>query len=333
MSRVALFVTASLLAGCAMRGPVVADVRCPKGTRAIVTDESTGHCGLPDGKRHGPSWSASARGVNVDGYDHDVLAGPYAHYDARGRIASHGYRPGVTDSTEPSTDVGEASFDSPKTTGKFVSPARVRLFPVQADIAFTATTLVSAEGKATSSFLGGAVDIGLPPREMLHWRGGAYRAFFVSYGVQGAVGTVARSECDDPTIAGSGGFCGSRWILGPYVRIGYARSVDASPKGALPSLITYGKIGFLLGQDRWTSHISSGNALVWRLRAGAGYTALGTLLGLARAARHTREGWRALLLPFAALLEHAEGYVELGSDGATSGALGVGAGVDVGFGL
>jgi len=312
-----------------MHAPVVADVRCPKGTKEIAT-ETSGKCVLPDGKRHGPAWSVSARGVRVDGYDHDVPAGPFEHYDRKGRLVARGYRSGVTDSTEQPTDVGEANWDSPATSGKLVSPARVRLFPVQADVAFTASTLVSAEGRPTSSFIGGAFGVGTTPKEMLRWRGDAYRAFFVSYGAQGLAGAIARADCDDPTIAGSGGFCGSRWMAGPYVRIGYVRSEDAHPSASLPSLLLYGKAAFLIGRDQWRSTYDSGEALVWRFRAGAGYTSLGSLVALARSAS-AGEGWKWLVAPIAFLLEHAEGYVELGSDGAS--ALGVGGGIDVGFGL
>jgi hypothetical protein len=316
---------------CAMHGPVIADVRCPKGTREIAT-EASGKCALPDGRRHGPSWAVTAHGVKVDGYDHDVLAGPYEHYDRHGRLVARGYRPGVTDSTEQPTAVGESRWDSPTTTGKLVSPARVRIFPVQADLAFAASTLVSAEGKPTSSFVGGAFDIATTPKEMLRWRGDAYRAFFVAYGAQGLAGVVTRAECDDPTVAGSGGFCGSRWMAGPFVRVGYVRSADAHPNAALPSLLLYGKVGFLIGRDQWSSAYSSGDALVWRLRAGAGYTSLGSLIGLTRhASASLSDGLQWLLTPIALLLEHAEGYVELGGDGPS--ALGVGGGIDVGFGL
>jgi hypothetical protein len=316
---------------CAMHGPVVADVRCPKGTKEIA-HETSGKCVLPDGKRHGPAWSVNEHGVNVDGYDHDVLAGPFEHYDQHGRLVARGWRGGVTDSTEQSTDVSESRWDSPTTSGKLVSPARVRLFPVQADVAFTASTLVSAEGKRTSSFVGGAFDVGTTPREMLRWRGDAYRAFYVAYGVQGLAGSVARADCDDPTIAGSGGFCGSRWMLGPYVRIGYARSEDARPNASLPSLLLYGKAAFLVGRDQWSGAYGSGEALVWRFRVGAGYTSVGSLIGIARhAAASASDAWKWLLVPIALVLEHAEGYVEIGSDGAS--ALGVGGGIDVGFGL
>ena len=329
MTKVGLI--ASLLTGCAMHGPVVADVRCPKGTKEIAT-EASGKCVLPDGKRHGPAWEVSAHGVKVDGYDHDVLAGPFEHYDRRGRLAARGYRPGVTDSTEQPTDVSESKWDSPATNGRLVSPARVRIFPVQADVGFSASTLVSAEGKQTSSFVGGAFDLGTAPKEMLRWRGDAYRAFFVAYGAQGLAGAVTRAECDDPTIAGSGGFCGSRWMLGPYVRVGYVRSEDAHPSASLPSLLLYGKAAFLVGRDQWKSTYDSGEALVWRFRVGAGYTSLGSIAALARHASATAsDGWKWLLVPIALVLEHAEGYVELGSDGAS--ALGVGGGVDVGFGL
>ncbi len=324
-------VLSSVLAGCAMHGPVVADVRCPKGTHAITAGDD-GKCVLPDGKRHGPSWSASERGVTVDGYDHDVLAGPYEHYDAHGKLVARGYRPGVTDSTEQATEVSESRWDSPATTGKLVWPARVRLFPVQADVAFAASTLVSSEGKPTSSFVGGTIDVGIPPRENLRFRGDAYRAFFIAYGVQGLAGAITRAECDDPTIAGSGGFCGSRWMLGPYIRVGYVRSHDAHASASLPSTLLYGKIAFLIGRDQWSSTYSSGDSLVWRVRGGAGYTALGSLLGVAgHAASSPNESWRWLLVPLAFLFEHAEAYAELGGDGTSS--LGVGAGVDLGFGL
>ena len=312
-----------------MHGPVVADVRCPKGAKEVAT-ETTGKCVLPDGKRHGPAWSVSEHGVKVDGYDHDVLAGPFEHYDRKGRLVARGYRPGVTDSTEQATDVAEAKFDSPATSGKLVSPARVRIFPVQADVAFSASTLVSAEGKPTSSFVGGAFDIGTTPKAMLRWRGDAYRAFFVAYGAQGLAGAISRRDCDDPIIAGSGGFCGSRWMAGPYVRIGYVRSEDARPSASVPSMLLYGKAAFLVGRDEWSGAYGSGEALVWRFRAGAGYTSLGSLVGIARSASSS-DAWKWLLVPIAFVLEHAEGYVELGSDGAS--ALGVGGGVDVGFGL
>jgi len=329
--RALVAVVSSLLAGCAMHGPVVADVRCPKGAHAIAAGDA-GKCVLADGKRHGPSWAASERGVTIDGYDHDVLAGPYERYDAKGKLVASGYRPGVTTSTEQSTEVGEAKWDSPTTSGKLVWPARVALAPIQADVAFTASTLVSAEGKPTSSFIGGGLDVSIPAHARLRFRGDAYRALFIAYGAQGLLGTITRSECDDPTIAGSGGFCGSRWMVGPSIRVGYVRTEDASPKGAIPSTLLYGKLAFLLGEDRWSSTYSSGSALVWRFRAGAGYTALGALLGLARHANASpRDGWQWLLMPIAAVLEHAEAYVELGADGAS--ALGVGAGVDVGFGL
>ncbi len=322
---------AGVASGCAMHHPVIADVRCPKGTRLISAPES-GRCQLPDGTKQGPSYSVTAKGVDVDGFDHGTLAGPWAHYDARGRLVSHGYRPGVTDSTEASTDVGEAAYDSPQTTGKLVVPARVQLFPVQGDVGFAASTLVSSQGRATSSFLGASMSIDLPSPSRLRYRVDAYRAYYLSYGIQGALGSVARAECDDPAILGSGGFCGSRWLVGPVIRVGYARSTDANARAAIPSLLAYGTIGFLLGEDQWSSTYSSGSALVWRVRAGAGYTALGSLFGLARRARAPREGWQWLLLPFMALVEHAEGYVELGADGGGN-TLGVGAGVDIGFGL
>ncbi len=211
-------------------------------------------------------------------------------------------------------------------------PARVRVFPLQTDLAFAAETLVSSEGKPTSSFLGASLDVALTPAERVRHRGDAYQAWFLSYGASGLAGAVARAECDDPTIAGSGGFCGSRWMAGPFVRVGYFRSNDARASGALPSLLAYGRVGFLVGQDRWSSVYSTGTELVWRLRVGAGYTALGAVADLARRAAEERmQGWRWLLLPLAIVLEHAEGFVELGGDGQS--ALGVGAGLDVGFGL
>ncbi|HEY1958729.1 MAG TPA: hypothetical protein VGH28_24105 [Polyangiaceae bacterium] len=323
---IALFLT-----GCAMRAPVVADVRCPKNA-TMITAPGEGRCVLADGKRHGPSWSASDAGVTVEGYDHDVPAGPYERWDARGRVAEEGFRPGVTDSMDPQPDVGPAKWDAPKTNGTLVWPGRVRLFPVQADVAFAASTLVSSEGKPTSSFVGAAVDVALTPDERVRHRGDAYQAWFVAYGAQGLAGAVARSACDDPTVAGSGGFCGSRWMAGPFVRVGYFRTSDARPSAALPSLLAYGRIGFVLGEDRWSSNLSSGSELVWRLRVGAGYTAFGAVADLARrASENPAQGWRWLLLPLAIVLEHAEGFVELGGDGGS--ALGVGGGVDLGFGL
>ncbi len=321
---------ALFVSGCATHRPVIVDVRCPRNTTMLLAGDD-GKCIAPDGKNHGPSWTASDR-VEVDGYDHGTLAGPYEHYDKHGKLVAHGYRPGVTDSTEPSTEVGEASYDSPKTSGILVWPSRVRLYPIQADVAFSASTLVTAEGKPSSSFLGASLELGFPARALVHYRGDAYRAFYVSYGVQGAAGVAARSECDDPTIAGSGGFCGSRWMLGPYIRVGYVRSHDGDAKASVPSLLAYGRLGFLVGEDQWHSFLSTGSALVWRLRAGGGYTALGSLFSIVKSAKSSgREVWRWLLVPLAFVLEHAEGYVELGGDGTS--ALGVGAGVDLGVGL
>ncbi len=318
------------LASCAMHPPVIADVSCPRGA-ALITAGEDGHCQLPDGTKHGPSFSVNAKGVAIDGYDHGALAGPWRRYDDRGRLVKHGYRPGVTDSSEPSTDLGESPYDSPATTGKLVVPSRVRLFPLQADVSFSATTLVSPEGHATSSFLGATASVDLPSPSRLRYRLNAYRAYYVSYGVEATTGIVARAECDEPSITGSGGFCGSRWMLGPTIRVGYARSTDANPRASVSSLLTYGKIAFLLGEDRWSSYYSTGSALIWRVRAGAGYTALGALFGVAARAHAPREGWRWLLVPLLTLVEHAEAYVELGGDGGSS--LGAGAGVDVGFGL
>jgi hypothetical protein len=307
-----------------MRTPVVADVRCPRGTRLIGTaGHDEGHCQLPNGTRHGPSFAVTDDGVSVEGYDRGVPAGPWARYDTSGKLIDHGYRPGVTDSSEPSPAIGEALYDSPATTGRLVVPARVTLFPVEGDVAFSASTLVSSDGKRTSSFLGAVVDIDLPSHARLRFRGDAYRAYYLSWGVEAAAGVIARAECDDPTIAGSGGFCGSRWLAGPAIRVGYVRSNDARPHGSVPSFLAYGKLAFLLGQDRWSSTYSTGSELIWRARFGAGYTTLGTLVSLARA-----HEW--LLLPLVAIFEHAEAYVELGGDGGT---LGVGGGVDVGFGF
>ena len=320
-----------LLAGCAMRAPVVADVHCPRGT-AMVVAPGEGRCVLPDGKRHGPSWFADRHGVAVEGWDHGVSAGPYEHWNEDGKLVARGFRPGVTDSLDPKTEVASAKWDSPTTNGELVWPSRVRIFPVQTDVAFAAETLVSSEGKPTSSFVGASLDVALTPAERVRHRGDAYRAWFVSYGAQGLVGSIARSECDDPVLPGSGGFCGTRWMAGPFVRIGYFSSRDARPSRAVPSLLAYGRIGFVLGEDRWSSFYSRGSELVWRLRVGAGYTAFGAVADLARrASEEQREGWRWLLVPLAILLEHAEGYVELGGDGGS--ALGVGAGIDVGFGL
>jgi len=323
---VVVFVT-----GCAMHAPVVADVRCPQAT-TMVTAPGEGHCVLSDGRRHGPSWTASDDGVTVENYDHGVPAGPHERFDSRGKLVSRGFRPGVTDSMDTKPEVGPAKWDSPRTNGELVWPERVRIFPVQVDAAFAASTLVSSEGKPTSSFIGAALDVALTANERVRHRGDAYQAWFVGYGAQGLAGAVARSECDDPTIAGSGGFCGTRWMAGPFVRIGYFRSNDARPSGALPSLLAYGRIGFLIGEDRWSSNLSDGSELVWRLRVGVGYTAFGAVADLARRARENQaEGWRWLLVPIAILLEHAEGFVELGGDGGSP--LGLGGGVDVGFGL
>ena len=322
---------ACVLVGCATHRPVVVDVRCPANATMVV-HSTEGRCVSRDGKNDGPSWSASDRGVDVEHYDHGVRAGPFERYDAQGKLVARGFRPGVTDSMEPSTEIGEAPFDSPQTSGKLVWPERVRLFPLQGDAAFSASTLASPGGKTTSSFLGASFEIGFPARERMRYRNDAYRAYYVSYGVQGLVGSVARAECDDPTIAGSGGFCGSRWMAGAYIRVGYARSHDANERASIPSILGYGRLGFLAGQDRWSSVLSTSNALVWRLRAGAGYTALGSLFSLVRGATTTpSEAWRWLLVPLAFVLEHAEGYVELGGDGTS--ALGLGAGVDLGFGL
>ncbi len=320
-----------VVTGCATHRPVIVDVRCPRDTKMISAGDE-GRCISPDGKNHGPSWIANAEGVRVDGYDHGVRAGPFEHYDARGKLVARGYKPGVTDSTEPSTEIGEAAYDSPATSGKLVWPSRVRLFPVQGDVSFSASTLISADGKPTSSFLGASFELGFPAREKMRYRFDAYRAAYVSYGVQGLAGVISRAECDDPTITGSGGFCGSRWMAGAYIRIGYARSHDANASASIPSILGYGRLGFLVGQDQWHSTLSTSSALVWRLRAGAGYTALGALFGVVRGARSaTTESWRWLLVPIAFVLEHAEGYVELGGDGTS--ALGIGGGVDLGFGL
>jgi hypothetical protein len=316
---------AIVVGGCAMRAPVVVDVRCPKGTQRIGTaNHEEGQCQLPNGTRHGPSYTVTEGGVTVDGYDRGTLAGPWARYDASGHLVEHGYRPGVTDSNDAETEIGQALYDSPATTGRLVAPSRVRLFPVEGDVAFSATTLISSQGHPSSSFLGAVIDVDLPSPARLHYRGDAYRALYLSYGIEGAAGVVARAECDDPTIPGSGGLCGSRWLAGPVIRVGLVRTTDAHPHAALPSFLAYGKLGFLLGEDRWSSTYSTGSALVWRLRAGAGYTTLGTLLGLAKS-----RSW--LLLPIVALFEHAEAYVELGSDGGSN--LGVGAGIDIGIGL
>jgi len=335
MTRALAVVVATLLGGCAMRPPVVADVRCPKDAHPVESP-SGGQCVLRDGSRHGPSWTVSPAGVAIDGYDHGALAGPYERYDARGERTEQGYRPGVTSSTQPSTETGEAKYDSPRTTGRLVVPERVRLFPVQGDVAFEAATLLSSSGQRTSSFLGATIDIALPAPERIRHRGDAYRAFYLAYGVQGAAGAVARAECDDPTIAGSGGFCGSRVLVGPYIRVGYARTPFGDARGALPTLLGYGRLGFLLGQDDWSSTYSSGSALVWRLRAGGGFTALGAVLSLLDRAKHASpvEGvWRALLVPLAVIAEHAEAWVELGADGGQTTGLGVGGGIDIGFGL
>lgn len=330
----ALFVvTAMLVGGCATHRPVIVDVRCPRNTTMIFAGDD-GRCIAPDGKNHGPSWTASERGVSVDNYDHGTLAGPYEQFNARGKLVAHGYKPGVTDSTEPAPgELGEVEWDSPKTSGRLVWPERVRLFPIQGDVAFAASTLIAPEGKPSSSFLGASMQIGFPARERMRYRGDAYRAFYVSYGVQGAAGIVARAECDVAGVSGSGGFCGSRWMLGPYIRIGYARSHDANASASVPSLLGYGRLGFLFGEDQWRSTASSGSALVWRLRAGGGWTSLGALFSVVRSAKYAppREAWRWLLVPLAFVLEHAEGYVELGGDGTS--VLGVGAGVDIGVGL
>jgi hypothetical protein len=230
----------------------------------------------------------------------------------------------VTDSDSPQHDVREGFYDAPATTGKLVAPARVHLFPVEGDVAFSATTLVTSEGRRSSSFLGAMASIDLASRARLRYRDDAYRAFFVTYGVEGGAGVVTRNECDDPTIQGSGGFCGSRWLLGPVIRVGYVRSTDAHAQASVPTLLGYGKLAFLLGQDHWSSAYSTGSALVWRARAGVGYTALGAVLGLAH-------GTSWILVPLVFLVEHAEAYVELGGDGGQ--ALGIGGGIDVGFGL
>lgn len=313
--------------------------------------------------------------LEVETWDHDVLDGPYARYGDDGQLLVEGmYRNGKRDglwvthapegsnaetqfvadapvgtaapvvippppppppapvprgSSNVDTMAGEAAENARETeaTGIVASPARVRVFRFEGDIAFDAhTAYTSANGNGfASGFVGATAHAGIPFGR-LGFKQDHYSGLFVSLGATGSVGRSIRTD----------GPWGERWLLGPYARIGYARSHDARDGGAIRSFSAYVGVATLFGEDLWAlSNGARESSFVWRTRVSAGYTAPGIFTRLVRTLREeTKKGddlLTMLALAGSLFIEHGELFLDVGSDGVDTFVSGFG--VQLGFGL
>jgi hypothetical protein len=212
-------------------------------------------------------------------------------------------------------------------TARVVSPAKTRLFPFDGDVAFEASVLLGQDGstvRSSSGFVGGALNLGAA-FGTLRYKTNHYSGTYVAVGASGAYGEVSRAECE----VGSG-FCGTRYLLGPYARLGYARSHDPSDDGAIASFKAYLGVAALFGEDQWRVVGVEDSAFVWRARLSAGYTGLSVF-------KHFFEGKNGhgqgaeFAVPFLFVIEHGDLFFDLGMDRA--GGVVSGFGMHLGFGL
>jgi hypothetical protein len=237
----------------------------------------------------------------------------------------------------PRSDVDEMAAEAAqetKVTGLAPSLASVRVLRFEADLAFDAHTAWSpSSGGFASGSVGAVAHVGVPLAR-LAFKGDHYSGVFFSIGGTGSFGESLRSDsCGGPCAAGDGRW-GERWLLGPYARVGYARSHDARATGAVRSFFAYAGVAPMFGEDRWALLDGTRtSALLWRVRVSAGYTAPRLFPRLAESLRDAKKGEDLLLtlaLVASVLFEHGELFVDFGGD---RGAAITGLGIGLGFGL
>ena len=217
-----------------------------------------------------------------------------------------------------------------ETTARVVSPAKTRIFPFDGDVAFEASTLLgqdSSQVRNSSSFVGGTASIG-GALGTLRYKTDHYSGTYLALGVAGVYGETSRVECEVAS-----GLCGTRYLVGPYARVGYARSHHADESGAIASFKAYMGVTALFGQDRWSVVGVGADSFVWRARFSAGYTGLSIFKHFFEAAEKgsKTEDIELLVAPLLLLVEHGELFFDMGMDRA-GGVVG-GFGIHLGFGL
>lgn len=246
--------------------------------------------------------------------------------------------PPTPSSTRTTSDVDAMAAENAEetaATGVVVSPARVRLLRFEGDVAFDAQTVYQAStGGWASGFVGATVHAGVPFGR-LSFKQDHYSGVFASVGVTGSFGESARADsCNGPCATNADIRWGERWLLGPYARLGYARSHDGRETGAVRSFAAYGGLALALGEDRWALLDNTRqSAFVWRARLSVGYTAPGLFPRLLHSFRDAKKGedlFLALALAASLFFEHGELFVDVGGD---RGVAVSGVGVQLGFGL
>ena len=212
-------------------------------------------------------------------------------------------------------------------TSRVVSPAKTRLLPYEGDVAFEASVLLGQDAtnlRSSSGFVGGALNLGAA-FATLRYKTDHYSGTYVSVGASGAYGEASRAECE----VGSG-VCGTRFLLGPYARVGYARSHNPSDDGAIASFKAYLGVAALFGQDQWRVAGVEDSAFVWRARLSAGYTGLSIFKHFSEGKSGRGQG-AEFILPLLFVVEHGDLFFDLGMDRA--GGVVSGFGMHLGFGL
>ncbi len=238
----------------------------------------------------------------------------------------------------PHSDVdGMAAEAAKETEATGVAPAlsTVRVLRFEGDVAFDAHTAwaPSSGGAFASGFVGATVHAGVPFAR-LSFKRDHYSGLFFSIGATGSFGESLRADsCGGPCAAGEGRW-GERWLVGPYARIGYARSHDARDTGAVRSFFAFLGVATTVGEDRWALLDNTReSALVWRARVSAGYTAPRLFPRLAESFKDAKKGddlLLALALVASVFFEHGELFVDFGTD---RGSFVSGLGVQLGFGM
>lgn len=218
-----------------------------------------------------------------------------------------------------------------ETTSRVVSPAKTRIFPFDGDVAFEASVLFGQDGatvRSSSGFAGGNLKLGAA-FGTLRYKTDHYSGVYAAVGASGSYGGSSRAECEV-----GAGLCGTRYLLGPYARVGYARSHDPSADGAIASFKAYMGLAALFGSDQWRVGGVEGSAFVWRARVSAGYTGLSIFKHFFESTGrgHSRDDQSlAILAPLLILIEHGEVFFDMGMD--RSGGVVSGLGIQLGFGL
>ncbi|CAN5378644.1 hypothetical protein BH09MYX1_BH09MYX1_18790 [soil metagenome] len=243
-----------------------------------------------------------------------------------------------TSDVDAMADEAKENARETEATGVVVSPARVRIFRFEGDVAFDAHVAYSAakHGAFDSGFVGATVHAGVPFGRLTYKRD-HYSGVFVSVGGTASYGQSLRADsCGGPCATNEDARWGQRWLVGPYARVGYARSHDGSESGAIRSFFAFASIAAVFGEDTWALRDNTRqSAFVWRARLSTGYTAPSLITHLLDSfkspSKKGDELWAAAALLAAIFVEHGELFAEVGTDG--NGAVVSGFGIQLGMGL